>query len=76
MVPSGLLQGVPPRTINSSSELGLDTIFNGTIKTSDLTYGSGMYRVYAALCDPDGEVLVTSDEVVLAAWWEFTADVE
>jgi len=60
-----------PRTINASEQLGLDTIFNGLVKTDDLTHGSGTYRVYAAFRDPEGNILKTSDEVELAAWYEF-----
>ena len=60
-----------PRTINASEQLGLDTIFNGLVKTDDLTHGSDTYRVYAAFRDPEGNILKTSDEVELAAWYEF-----
>ncbi len=60
-----------PRTITSQSQLALDTIFNGLVKTSDLSHGYGMYRVYAAFRDPDGDVLVTDDKTVLEAWYVF-----
>ncbi|PNX53091.1 MAG: hypothetical protein BV458_06315 [Thermoplasmata archaeon M9B2D] len=61
-----------PRTINSSSQLGLDTIFNGQVRASDLTHGSGLYRVYAAFQDPEGNILRTNDETDLEAWWQFS----
>ena len=62
-----------PRTINISEQLGLDTIFNGLITTSDLSNGYGTYRVYAALRDPDGNILHYSSEdySYLKAWYEF-----
>jgi len=62
-----------PRIINKSSELGLDTVFNGLLSTGDLGFGDGTYRVYACFCDPDGEVLVV-DETMLEAWWSFELD--
>jgi hypothetical protein len=54
--------------------LALDTIFNGLVKISDLTHGNGLYRVYAAFRDPDGNVLVTDDETPLEAWYEFNVN--
>jgi hypothetical protein len=60
-----------PRTITSSSQLGLDTIFNGIVRASDLTHGTGTYRVYAAFRDPDGNILQTNDWTELEAWWQF-----
>ena len=60
-----------PRTINASEQLGLDTIFNGLVKTDDLKYGSGMYRVYAAFRDPDGNILKTDNEIEMVSWYEF-----
>ncbi|PNX47480.1 MAG: hypothetical protein BV459_04355, partial [Thermoplasmata archaeon M11B2D] len=33
-----------PRIINSSCQLGLDTIFNGQVRASDLAHGTGTYR--------------------------------
>ncbi|MCX6666033.1 MAG: DUF2341 domain-containing protein [Euryarchaeota archaeon] len=62
-----------PRIIPAREQLALDTIFNGSVNTNDLTsFGSGLYRVYAALRDPAGNILKTDDEVELAAWYEFT----
>jgi hypothetical protein len=55
--------------------LALDTIFNGLVKTSDLTHGDGLYRVYAAFRDPNGNVLVTDDETLLEAWYEFDVNI-
>jgi hypothetical protein len=60
------------RTIISGSQLALDAIFNGQINASDLQHGTGMYRVYAAFRDPEGNILRTDDGVELKAWWEFT----
>ncbi|MCU0849709.1 MAG: PKD domain-containing protein [Candidatus Thermoplasmatota archaeon] len=61
-----------PRIINSSCQLGLDTIFNGPVRASDLTYGTGTYRVYAAFRDSEGNILITDDEVELVSWWQFS----
>jgi len=61
-----------PRTINSSSQLGLDTIFNGLVNTDDLTNGNGTYRVYTAFRDPEGNILQCDDDTYLVATWEFT----
>jgi hypothetical protein len=55
--------------------LAFDTIFNGLVKTSDLMYGDGLYRVYVAFRDPDGNVLVTDDETELEAWYEFDVNI-
>jgi hypothetical protein len=62
------------RTINSSEQLGLDTIFNGNVNTSSLlnSFGNGTYRVYAAFHDPDGDILVCDDESLLEATYEFS----
>jgi len=66
-----------PRTINASEQLGLDTIFNGLVNTSNLSsYGSGTYRIYAAFRDPEGNVLVCDDETELVATYEFTITFE
>ncbi|MFH1101116.1 MAG: hypothetical protein V1726_03665, partial [Methanobacteriota archaeon] len=64
-----------PRRINVSSQFGLDTVFNGSVNTDDLvSFGSGLYRVYAMFRDPVGNMLVNDDESVMAAWYEFTID--
>jgi hypothetical protein len=55
--------------------LALDTIFNDLVKTSDLTHGNGLYRVYTAFRDPNGNVLVTDDETELEAWYEFNVNI-
>ncbi|HVQ01398.1 MAG TPA: PKD domain-containing protein [Candidatus Thermoplasmatota archaeon] len=60
------------RTITSGSQLGLDTIFNGKIRVSDLKHGTGIYRVYTAFRDPNGNILKTSSGVELKAWWQFS----
>jgi hypothetical protein len=61
-----------PRAINSSDQLALDTIFNGLVRASDLTHGTGTYRVYAAFRDPDGNILRTNDDLDLEACWQFS----
>jgi hypothetical protein len=61
-----------PRTINSGSQLGLDTIFNGHVRASNLTHSVGTYRVYAAFKDPEGNILKTNNGVELKAWWQFS----
>ncbi|HWR27470.1 MAG TPA: LamG-like jellyroll fold domain-containing protein [Candidatus Thermoplasmatota archaeon] len=66
-----------PRVINaggsgSGSQLGLDTIFNRLVRASDLTHGTGTYRVYTAFRDPEGNNLKTNDDVDLEAWWQFS----
>jgi hypothetical protein len=61
-----------PRTINSGSQLALDTIFNGKIRVSNLQHGAGTYRVYTAFRDPEGNILKTNSGIELKAWWQFT----
>jgi len=66
-----------PRIISASgsgsgSQLGLDTIFNGHVRASDLTHGTGTYRVFTAFRDPDGNILKTNTGVELKAWWQFS----
>jgi PKD repeat protein len=61
-----------PRTINSCSQLALDTIFNGKIRVSNLQHGTGTYRVYAAFRDPEGNILKTNNGAELKAWWQFS----
>jgi hypothetical protein len=61
-----------PRTITSGNHLGLDTIFNGHVRASDLSHGTGTYRVYTAFRDPNGTILVTSSGVELKAYRVFT----
>ena len=59
---------------NSSSVLGLDTLFNGLVNTSSLldSFGNGTYRVYVAFRDPDGDVLICDDESLLETTYQFT----
>ena len=72
VVAADTINETSPRTINSSEQLGLDTVFNGLVNTSNLSsYGNGTYRVYAAFRDPDGNILVTDDETELVATYEF-----
>jgi len=63
-----------PRTINSSDQLGLDTIFNGNVNTTYLinNFGTGTYRVYAEFRDPDGDVLVCDDQSLMEDSYQFT----
>jgi hypothetical protein len=56
--------------------LALDTVFNGLVNTDDLNHGNGLYRVYAAFRDPDGDVLVCDDDSLLEATYEFTVTLE
>jgi hypothetical protein len=60
-----------PRTINSGSQLALDTIFNGKIRASNLQHGAGTYRIYTAFRDPEGNILKTNTGAELKAWWQF-----
>jgi hypothetical protein len=60
------------RTINSGSQLGLDTVFNGKIRASNLQHGAGTYRVYATFRNPEGNILKTNNGVELEAWWQFS----
>jgi hypothetical protein len=62
-----------PRTINTGSTLGLDTIFNpNDVSTSSFTNGDGTYRVYAAFRDPDGDILVCNDQSLMKESYQFT----
>jgi hypothetical protein len=73
MVDNDTINETTPRTIMSGSQLALDQdLFNGIVRVSDLTGGLGLYRVYVAFRDPNGDVLICDDETVLEAWWEFT----
>jgi len=62
-----------PRTIDAGANLALDTIFNGEVNTNSLSsFGSGLYRIYTAFRDPEGNVLVCDDENKLEATHQFT----
>ena len=61
-----------PRIITSGDQLALDIIFNGHVRASDLTHGTGTYRVYAAFRSPEGNILRTDDDLDLEAWWQFS----
>ncbi len=66
-----------PRTINISEQLGLDTVFNGLVNTSNISgFGNGTYRIYAAFRDPNGNILIGDDEAELVATYEFTVTFE
>ena len=64
------------RTIAIGGQLGLDTIFNDLISTDDLSNGNGLYHVYAAFRDPNGNILIGDDEAELVAMYEFTVTFE
>jgi len=72
MVEDDTINETSARTINSGQQLALDTIFNGHVRTNDLTHNGSYYRVYAAFRDPEGNILKTNDDIDLAAWWQFT----
>ncbi|DAC73366.1 MAG TPA: hypothetical protein DSN98_00330 [Thermoplasmata archaeon] len=72
IVDNDTINETSPRTINSGNQLALDTIFNGHVRASDLTHGTGTYRVYTAFRDPDGNILKTNTGVELKAWWQFS----
>ena len=59
------------RTIPAGGYLALDTIFNGKVNASNLIFWNGTYRVYAALCDPDGNVLRSNDESLIFKVYTF-----
>jgi hypothetical protein len=69
-------------TIQHGGTLGqnifaLDSVFNGLMNTNSLSsFGNCTYRVYVALCDPDGDVLVCDDDTELVATYEFTVTFE
>ncbi len=72
LVDNDTINETTARTIISGNQLALDTIFNGLVRTSDLTHGTGTYQVYAAFRDPQGNILRTNDDVDLEAWWQFS----
>jgi hypothetical protein len=72
IVENDTINETTPRAINVGQQLALDTIFNGRIRASDLTYGAGTYRVYAAFRDHAGNILKTNDGNELDAWWQFS----
>jgi len=62
------------RIVNAGGLLALDTIFNNKAYTTNLikSYGTGLYRVYAAFRDSAGNVLRCDNGVLLEATYEFT----
>jgi hypothetical protein len=66
-----------PRIIYSGEQFGLDTVFNGKINTAYLIndFGTGLYRVYAAFRDPNGDILQCDDETYMASWYEFDVNI-
>jgi hypothetical protein len=71
VVDNDTINETSPRSITNGNQLALDTIFNGHVRASDLTHGTGTYRVYAAFRDPEGNILRTDDGSELKAWWQF-----
>jgi hypothetical protein len=69
-----------PFGANGQHIFALDTIFNDLVNTSYITnytdYGNGTYRVYVALTDPHGNVLIIDDETEIEATYEFTITFE
>jgi PKD repeat protein len=75
MLDTEVVDETSTRVISVGGQLGLDQIFNPEeVNTSSLSHGSGTYRVYAAFCDPDDDVLVCSDSSSMEAWYEFTVE--
>ncbi|MCU0849729.1 MAG: right-handed parallel beta-helix repeat-containing protein [Candidatus Thermoplasmatota archaeon] len=73
LVEDDTINETSPRTVTSGNQLALDTIFNGLVRASDLTHGTGVtYRVYTAFRDPDGNILRTNDDVELVDSWQFS----
>jgi len=73
LVEDDTINEATPRTVTSGNQLALDTIFNGNVRASDLTHGTGVtYRVYTAFRDSIGNILKTNDDVDLEAWWQFS----
>ncbi|DAC73444.1 MAG TPA: hypothetical protein DSN98_00760 [Thermoplasmata archaeon] len=72
LVDNDTINETTSRTINSGSQLGLDTIFNGKIRASNLQHGTGTYRVYTTFRDPEGNILKTNTGSELKAWWQFS----
>jgi PKD repeat protein len=75
LVDQDTINETSPRTIihgATGAPLALDMIFNGHVRVSDLTHGTGTYRVYTAFSDPEGNILKTNSGVELKAWWQFT----
>ncbi|MDD5417160.1 MAG: hypothetical protein PHU12_04255, partial [Candidatus Aenigmarchaeota archaeon] len=64
------------RTVNTSSLLKLDAgIWNAAAyNSSNLSGGDGIYRVYVALQDTNGNVLVDNTGINLTASYNFTLD--
>jgi len=72
VVDNDTINETTPRTITVGHQLGLDIVFNGLIKRNNLKHGNGIYRIYAAFRDPNGNILVGSDQIRLVSTWQFT----
>ncbi|NOQ37727.1 hypothetical protein GQ472_02455, partial [archaeon] len=63
------------RNISAGELIKLDSLFNGKWDTTaNATYGSGTYRVYAAVTDESDDVLKNVDGTWLNATFNFTID--
>jgi len=73
VVVDDIINETTPRTINSSEQFGLDTVFNGLVNTQNLSsFGNGTYCIYAAFRDPEGSILKCDDDTELYATYEFS----
>jgi len=55
----------------NSTLIKLDQYFNDKVNTSNLTNGFGMYRVYAALTQPNGTILTSIDGTAINVSYSF-----
>ena len=62
------------RTISSNEQLGLDTIFNGLVNTSNLieSFGNGTYRILARFRNRYGNTLVCDNNTSIETTYEFS----
>jgi len=58
--------------INSTTNLKLDSLFNGNWNTDNATNGDGTYRVYVAVVSSNGTVLKNKDNSDMVASYNFT----
>ncbi|UCF13476.1 MAG: hypothetical protein JSW06_04255 [Thermoplasmatales archaeon] len=65
-VDNTIIEETTPRTINATEQLALDTIMNGLVNSSNLTYGNGTYHIFVSFTDPDGNVLVCNNNTPLS----------
>jgi hypothetical protein len=70
-VANDVIDETSPRTITAGNQLALDTVFNGLMNTTDIPFGNGLYRVYAAFRDSKGNPLVCNNNQDLVGSYEF-----